>query len=225
MSDSSLGPSRWYYALAAFIVVAGIALFISTLMSGLGSLGNDLQQVVVPGSSDIMLSEVGEYTIFYENQTVVNGRIYSTDEDIPGLQIEVKNKTTGLEIATYQPSGSFSYSIGGRSGRSVLAFDVEQPGIYVISGAYPEGQEGTAGHNGSDGAARAARAAGSVGPEAVLAVGHGITGSIISGVLYPLIIFFGSIAAAAVIAILTYLKRQEAAKRAEEDERMIRGEG
>ncbi len=225
MSESSLGPSRWYYALAAFVVLAGIALFISTLMSGLGNLGNDLQQVVVPGSSDIMLSEVGEYTIFYENQTVVNGRIYSTDEDIPGLQIEVKNKTTGLEIATYQPRGSFSYSIRGRSGRSVLAFNIEQPGIYIISAAYPEGQDSTAELTGPTGPARAAKAARPVGPEVVLAVGHGITGNIISGVLYPLMIFFGSIAVAAVIAILTYLKRQEAAKRAKEDERRIRGEG
>lgn len=203
MSKSSLGPSRWYYALAAFVVVAGIALFTSTLMSGLSNLGNDLQQVVVPGNSDIMLSEIGEYTIFYENQTTVNGRIYSTDENIPGLQIEVKNKTTGLEITTYQPKGSFSYSIGGRSGRSVLAFDIEQPGLYVISAAYPEGRDG---------------------PEVVLAVGHEITGNIVSGVLYPLIIFFGSIAAAAAIVILTYLKRQEAGKKAKEDERRIKGE-
>jgi hypothetical protein len=198
----SPGPGRWYYGLAALIAVAGIALSISSLISDFGSLGSDLQQVVVPGSSDLSLSKIGEYTIFYENQTVINGRVYFTDEDIPGLQIEVKNKTTGQEVITYSPEGSTSYSLGSRSGRSVLAFDVDPPGIYELSAKYPQGVEG---------------------PEVVLAVGHGLFGSVFSAIMYPLVISFGSIAAAAIIVIVVYIKRQEAAKRAEEEERRIRG--
>jgi hypothetical protein len=198
----SSGLGRWYYGLAALIAVAGIAISISSMVSGFGSLGSDLQQVVVPGNSDLSLSQIGEYTIFYENQTVINGRVYFTDEDIPGLQIEVKNKTTGQEVATYPPEGSMSYSFGSRFGRSVLAFNIDRPGIYELSAGYPQGGEG---------------------PEVVLAVGHGLFGSILSVILYPLVIFFGSIAAAAAIVIVTYLKRQEASKRAEEEERMIRG--
>lgn len=202
MYSLSSGPGRWYYGLAALIAVAGIALSVSSMISGFGSLGSDLQQVVVPGSSDLSLFQIGEYTIFYENQTVVNGRVYFTDEDIPGLQIEVKNKTTGLEVATYPPEGSTSYSFGSRSGRSVLAFDIDKPGIYKLSAGYPQGVKG---------------------PEVVLAIGHGLFGSVLSVIMYPLVIFFGSIAAAAVIVIVVYIKRQEAAKRAEEEERMIRG--
>lgn len=62
---------------------------------------------MVPGNGDLQLFERGEYTIFYENQTAVNGRIYSTGEDIPGLQIKVTNKTTGREICPgirYRPA-------------------------------------------------------------------------------------------------------------------------
>lgn len=201
-SSSSSGPGRWYYGLAALIAVAGVAVSISTMISGIGSLGSDLQQVVVPGNGDLQLYERGEYTIFYENQTVVDGRVYSTGEDIPGLQIEVTNKTTGQEVATHSPEGSMSYSLGSRSGRSVLAFDIDQPGIYELSAGYPEGNNG---------------------PEVVLAVGHGLFGNVFSSIVFPLAIFFGSIAAAAIMVIVTYLKRQEAAKRAEEEERMIRG--
>jgi hypothetical protein len=200
--SSCSGPGRWYYGLAALIVVAGIALSISSMISGIGGLGSDLQQVVVPGNIDLSLSQIGEYTIFYENQTVVNGRVYLTNEGIPGLQIDVKNKTTGQEVATYPPEGSTSYSFGSRFGRSVLAFNIDRPGIYELSAGYPKGVEG---------------------PEVVLAVGHGLFGSILSSVVYPLVIFFGSIAAAAAIAIVTHLKRQEAAKRAEEEGRMLRG--
>lgn len=201
MSSTSSGPGRWYYGLAALIAIAGIAFSISSLISGIGSLGSDLQQVVVPGNGDLQLFERGEYTIFFENQSVVNGRVYSTNEDIPGLQIEVTNKTTGQEVVTYSPEGSMSYSLGSRSGRSVLAFNIDRPGIYELSAEYPQGNEG---------------------PEVVLAVGHGLFGNVFS-IMYSLVIFFGSTAAAAVIVIITYLKRQEAAKRAEEEERRIRG--
>lgn len=182
--------------------MAGIALSISTMMSGISSLGSEMQQVVVPGESDLQLLEAGEYTIFYENQSVVDGRIYSTDEDIPGLQIEVKNKTTGMKVEAYSPKGSFSYSFGGRSGRSVLAFNIEQPGIYELSAGYPVGTNG---------------------PQAVLAVGHGLAGNIVSGIMLPMALFFGSIAVAIIIVIMTYLKRHEASKSAEEEERKIKG--
>ncbi len=65
---------------------------------------------------------------------------------------------------------------------------------------------------------------GNDGPEVVLAVGHGLFGNVFSTIVFPLVISFGSIAAAAIMVIVTYLKRQEAAKRAKEEERMIRGE-
>lgn len=204
MTLSSLGlcPGRWYYGLAVLVAVAGIALSISTMISAISSLGSEMQQIVVPGESDLQLIDVGEYTVFYENQTVVDGRIYSTDENISGLRIEVKNKTTGIKVASYSPKGSFSYSFGDRTGRSVLAFNIEQPGIYQLSAEYPEGTNG---------------------PQVVLAVGHGLAGSLVSGIMLPMMLFFGSIAAAAIIVIVTYLKRHEAAKRADEEERLIKG--
>jgi hypothetical protein len=165
-------------------------------------MGDDLQQVVVPGSADLTLPKTGEYIIFYENRTVINGRFYSTGDDVPGLLIEVKNKTTGQDVATYSPDGSFSYSFGGRSGGSVMAFYIEQPGIYELSAGYPQ--------NGN-------------GPVAVLAVGSNFSGEIMSAIILPLLLFFGSIGAAIAIAFVTYQKRKDAAKKAQENERRIRG--
>ncbi len=195
-------PGRWYYGLAALIAAAGIALFATSIVSSIGSIGADFQQVVVPGSGELFLAEAGEYTIFYENRTVANGAVYVTGDDISGLVVEVKNATTGQEIEIYSPGSMMSYSIGSRSGRSLLAFDIDQPGIYRLSAAYAQGKQG---------------------PEVVLAVGPGISGDIVSGVLLPMLLFFGSIALAAAVAVITYQKRREAAKRAAEEERRIKG--
>jgi len=50
---------------------------------------------VAPGSSYLFLAESGEYIIFYESQAVFKGKVYSTGESLPDLDIDVKNKTTG----------------------------------------------------------------------------------------------------------------------------------
>jgi len=203
MFDPTIKPNPWRYALAALIIIAGMALSFELLMSGLGSMGKDLIQVTVPGESSIYLPEVGEYTIFYESRSVFQGKIYSTGDEIPALEIEIANRTNGWEVVTYPPSESMSYELGGRLGRSVLAFQIDQPGEYVLSASYPQGSEG---------------------PEAVLAVGHGFFGNIISGVLTFLAVFFGSLLLGGAIIFLTFVQRREASKRAAEEERRIRGD-
>ncbi len=74
MSSTSSGPDRWYYGLAALIAVAGIALSISSLISGIGSLGSDLQQVVVPGN---------ETFIFYANNSIFKQKVH-----LPNIRID-----------------------------------------------------------------------------------------------------------------------------------------
>jgi hypothetical protein len=46
-------------------------------------------QVVVPGSSDITLSQPVKYTVFYEYRSMVGNRVYSTGEMIPSIQVNL----------------------------------------------------------------------------------------------------------------------------------------
>ena len=94
-------------------------------------------QIVVPGSSDITLPQPGEYTIFYEYRSMVDNRIYSTDQDIPGIIVNIVSKDTGDEIPLSTPSTSSTYTIGGRSGIGLFDFSIDKPGIYEISASYP----------------------------------------------------------------------------------------
>ncbi len=193
-------PSRWYYVLAALIFIAGEAVFFSYIFSNLGGIGEGLTQVVVPGNSDLNLSEAGKYTVFYENESSVNGRIYSTGQDISGLQVEIKNKSTGFKVPLHSPQGSTTYSIGGRTGRSILEFDIVQSGFYELSGWYPNG----------------------AGPEVVLAVGKGLFDNIMSMAVVGIITFFGSALAALAIIIIVYRKRKDTERQLEEEAAAIR---
>jgi hypothetical protein len=191
MTRQRFVPSKWFYGLGILVIIAGSIFSIFFLVSEISKTAEESIQIIVPGSGELILPIKGTYTIFYENQSVVGGKVYLTGEDISGLKIEVINKTTGSKAATYPPSGSATYSIGGRTGRSILAFDVDQPGIYVLSANYTKGRGG---------------------PEIVLAI---FTRNILSKAATSASIYILSIALGAIIIIFTYIKRRNSTKNSE----------
>lgn len=192
-------------SLAVLVILAGIFVFGWTIFSGISGIDEELVQVIAPGNADLYLEEAGDYTIFYENMTFFENELYSTGRTFPsGLEIEVVDLSSGEKADLRPPTGSSTYTIGGRSGRSIATFKVDHPGIYRMTTRYSPGREG---------------------PEVVLAVGHEFMMRIFSAMLISFTAFFGSIVLAAVILISARRKREEAEKRHREEERMIRGQG
>jgi len=200
-SRPDVEPSRRYYALAALIFLAGASLSAWFLYASLSSLGGQLQQFSAPGKAELRLEERGEYTIFFEEETYFNATFYSAEQNLSGLRIEVWERQTGRKLPVYSPAGSFTYSLGGRTGRSIAAFTADRPGVYEISAFYKDR-----------------------GPEVVLAVGQGLFGSVFRDVLAFLALFLGSMAVAGALSLTTYRRRQEAWARRREEERIVRGE-
>jgi len=158
-------------------------------------------QVIVPGSSDITLSQPGKYTVFYEYQAMVGNRIYSTGEDIPGIQVNLVSKESGDEIPLSSAFMNRTYTIGSRSGIGLFDFAIDQPGAYELSALYPavQGQQQS--------------------PEIVLAVIHSsaiekLFGSIMGTVAGALAIVFIPFVAGVAIIIITFIKRRKASARA-----------
>ncbi|MGB5100734.1 MAG: hypothetical protein WBN94_09085 [Methanothrix sp.] len=201
MNRGDIQPGIWYYGLAVLIIVIGFLAFAASIYSGITDAENGLLQMAAPGSADLFLSEPGEYIIFYENNSYLNGTFYSTGEQISGLRILVKEKATGLYSATYPAKSSFTYSLGSRSGRSVMAFTAPRAGVYQLNASY----SGRSGQN------------------VVLAVGKGMVEGILSSIMISFLALFGSIAIAAAISFVTYRRRKKAFHKLEEDELLMRG--
>ncbi|MHB8118208.1 MAG: hypothetical protein ACYDHX_05725 [Methanothrix sp.] len=199
--SNSVQPGIWYYGLAVLIIFIGFAAFAGSIYAGISDAESGLLQIAAPGGANLNISEPGEYIIFYENNSYMNGKFYSTSEQISGLEILVREKATGLDLATYPAKGSFTYSLGSRSGRSITAFKALRAGIYQVNTSY-SGREG---------------------PEVVLAIGKGIVEGIFSSIMISLAALFGSIAIAAVISYVTYSRRKKALLKFEEEERIMRG--
>ena len=63
MGSQTIKPSRWYYGLAALVVLVGVASMVLVLYKYVSGITKSLTQVVAPGKAEITLSEPGTYTI------------------------------------------------------------------------------------------------------------------------------------------------------------------
>jgi hypothetical protein len=183
---ASIRPSKAYYWLAAPFLVLGVGLFVYLLFHELSHLTDSLTQVVVPGSADLKLSKGPIYTVFLEEKSVVDGKIYATRESVNGLTCNIKSQANGNTIGLRRPGMSTTYTVGGRSGRSVLEFSVPEDGEYHFACSYKEGSQG---------------------PEAVLAVGSGVGEKIVKTVLSSLAAIFGGGGIAGCIVVVVTILR------------------
>lgn len=164
-------------------------MFAAFLFLRLRSLGDELPQIVVPGSAELQLSQPGTYTIFHEAESTVDGRYYAPS-DVSGLYITVTSVEAGREVPLEEPGGETTYSVSGRSGRAVLVFDIAEPGLYQVAGTY-EGGEGSA---------------------TVIAVGHSFGRKLLMTIVGAIGIGLIGLLLALTIAVVTFVRRRRHAR-------------
>jgi hypothetical protein len=155
-------PGRQRYWIAAALVVAGFVTSGVFLNARLGKIAEGMSQLVIPGTAELMLEVPGTYTIYHEARSVVDGRHYATPDNVSSVTVDVLSLGTGQPIEVGAPASHTSYSVGGRSGESILACEIRAPVSYRI----------VAFHEGGD-------------PDApvVLAIGQGATARLMSTIL------------------------------------------
>ena len=186
-------PGRKWYLIAVAVFVLGGILAAAFAFVRLSGLEDEMPQIVVPGSSEIVLEEPGAYTIFHEAESFVDGRYYSA-ADISGLSVEVVSAETGESVPLEPAGANTTYSLGGRAGRSVLGFDIAEPGAYRFTGSYDDGRSE---------------------PVTVLAVGHGFGRKLVLTIVGAIGIGFLTAGLAIAIAVITFIKRRRARRRAD----------
>lgn len=183
--------SRVWYVVAVIVLLAGGGGAGLLMWSGLSGLDQGMTRVVVPGTSVLTLDKPGAYTIYHEPESVIDGKIY-TSENVNGLRIAVAEEG-GEQVTVASPTMHSTYSVAGHRGVSVLAFEITKPGRYRLTAAYPGGRSE---------------------PVTVLAVGQGFVGRLVMTILGAvgsgLLGFF----AALVIALITFFQRRKLRRRA-----------
>jgi hypothetical protein len=182
-------PGRKWYVVAAVIFFVGLAVFGTFLFLRIRGLSEGFQQVVVPGSAEIVVDETGRWTIYQETGSSFGGVVYGT-ADLTGLEIEVFSPS-GQSLALTPPGMSESYEIGGRRGYAIFRFEAPEAGTYRIVAGYP-GRPGASG---------------------VLTVGRGFTLGILWTVFGAIGIAMAATTLALLIAVVTFIKRYRAKRR------------
>ena len=180
--------SPLWFVLAGAIALAGLVAAALYAMPRIAEVDQGTIRIVVPGSTVLSLDRPGTYTIFHERRSVVNGIYYASDS-ANGLRVTVVAEGSGAHVALTQPRMSSSYEIGGREGKSILAFDVTEPGRYRLTASLESG---------------AAQ------PKIVLAISRGLIGSVFRIVLTTLGIAFGGVGLAGLLVLLVIWRRSKA---------------
>lgn len=185
-------PSWWQCLWGLPFLLVGGGLFVYTLFQGITHSTDSLTQLVVPGHAELNLKGKQTYTVFLEEQSVVNGKVYSTTQSIQGLSCTVTAKQDGTSVGVGRPSANTSYEVNGRSGHSVLDFFIPQDGQYLFACDY---------------------GANATGPSVVVAVGSGVGESIMRTMLVSMASLLGSFVACVAVVLIVWAMRERSKKR------------
>jgi hypothetical protein len=176
-------------------LLIGFGLFTYILFHDLFHITDSLTQVVVPGKTELNLHGGLRYTVFLEENSVINGKIYSTPESITGLECHVTSLLDGSSITIEKPNINTTYNVNERSGHSVLEFPINKNGRYEFKCDYGNDAKGTV---------------------AVVSVGSGVGESIFLTITECFASIFGGFALCMIVVLTVLFKRNREIKRIRE---------
>ncbi|VAX24647.1 hypothetical protein MNBD_NITROSPINAE02-2019 [hydrothermal vent metagenome] len=194
LPETARAPGRIYYLLGPVVLLLGGAMLGYYIYFGFTRFDYRVEQtfpvrVLAPGSYEIELEREGDYSIYYEYESELQGKQYFSRIEDRNFDISLTSKAPPKKIEIDRPFGSVKYMLPGRKGVAIGAFKITEPGIYTFSVSQADDTKGA---------------------RAVIAIGSGMFGFIgetILMVLGGLAIFVATFALAAIIMVAVYIKR------------------
>jgi hypothetical protein len=128
--------------------------------------------------------------IYHEKKSTLDGRYYASD-NVDGLSLGLTADATGAHVKLVEPKTSTSYTIGNRSGTSIYAFTLDQPGRYRLAANLASGRGD---------------------PKAVLAIDQGTIGALLATIFGTIAIAFAGLGVAGAIVFVVLWQRSKASK-------------
>jgi hypothetical protein len=165
---------RTWYLLALVPFVVGAALAVVSFVRLFDNL-DSMPRMVVPGEHEFAL-EAGDYVVYGESESIVDGTAYENGRFSVRCGLAAHD---GAAIALSHPTVARTYSIGGHTGNGMFEFELPSDQTVTLSCTTEDGK-------------------------AVVAIGRGIGGAIVAGVLSILLGLFGGL----IIFVVVFIKRR-----------------
>jgi hypothetical protein len=179
-----------WFVVAGLIAIAGFAGSVVYLMPRIAAADARVMRVVVPGNVLLVFDKPGLYTIYHDKKSTVDGRYYAS-ENVDGLGLALTSEATGAPVKLVEPRTSTSYTIGNRSGTSIYAFTLDQPGRYRLAANLAGGRSDA---------------------RAVLAIEQGMVGAMLGTIFGAIAITFAGLGAAGAIVFVVVWQRTKASR-------------
>jgi hypothetical protein len=104
---------------------------------------NDLTQVIVPGSAEVLFPKAGGYAVYYEYRSVIDGVSYVRNKYPPSINCQLKSKATGTDIALtpdFVEGNMYATQNQERVGVLINSIIIKNPGVYIFSCQYTDGR-------------------------------------------------------------------------------------
>ena len=177
-----------WFVVAGLIALTGFAGALFYVMPRLGAADAGMIRVVVPGNAVLTLDKAGQYTIYHEKKSTVDGRYYAS-ETVSGLRLRLTDEATGTPVKLTEPAVAANYTIGNKTGSSIYAFTIDRAGRYRLAADLAEGRSE---------------------PKAVLAIEQGMLGEMFSLIFGTMAIAFAGLGVAGAIVLVVLWRRSKA---------------
>jgi hypothetical protein len=177
-----------WFVVAGLIALAGFAGALFYVMPRLGAADADMIRAVVPGNAVLTLDKAGQYTIYHEKKSTVDGRYYAS-ETVSGLRLRLTDQATGTPVKLTEPAVAANYTIGNKTGSSIYAFTIDRAGRYRLAADLAEDRSE---------------------PKAVLSIEQGMLGEMFSLIFGTMAIAFAGLGVAGAIVLAVLWRRSKA---------------
>ena len=114
------------------LVVVGVGLNVLATSFLLGTLRNPGIPIMAPGETAVTIAKPGDYTLWQETRTVIDGQLMTFAEELPpGVAIQVVKVPEGVPVPL-RSDGSTTVESGGVRRVSVCKISFSAPGDYRV---------------------------------------------------------------------------------------------
>ena len=113
--------------------IAGIVLFVLATLTFIQGFGGWHTNFQGPGSVIVEIPEAGDYRLWHESKTTIDGRLQVVDDDLPSGSVIEVTSPRGTTIPLNPIAGNMSQEMGNTRRVAIGRIEIPDPGRYTFS--------------------------------------------------------------------------------------------